>query len=78
MDLAKVIKVVVISEFEDASKAFNDNPNGIAWGRLETAMWARQAVSSPDTMEKAVASLPGVGVGKWLQTLNQIHKGKSK
>ena len=76
LDYVKAIKAVVKGEFEDAAAAFNDRPTGDNWGRLEAAMWARQAISSNDTMDKAVQVLPKIGVGFWIKNLRDIHEDK--
>ena len=76
MNMHNTIKAVVRGEFEDAAEAFNKNPNGDAWSNLCNAMWARQAISSPDTMEKAVPLLSDTPIQQWIETLRTIHEGK--
>lgn len=76
MDIKKAIKIVVAGEFEDAAAVFNQNPTADRWERLQNAMWARQAVTSDDSMAKAMEQLPGIGIGHWIKSLRRIHEGK--
>ena len=71
------IDAVIRSSFDTAAAAFSRNPNGDNWASLTTAMWARQAISSTDTMEKALKVLPHIGVGLWDKELRSIHEGKA-
>ena len=71
------VEAVVRSSFDQAAAAFSANPNGDNWANLVEAMWARQAISSPDTMEKAIKTLPEIGIGLWAKQLRTIHEGKA-
>lgn len=78
LDIAKAVRVVITGDFEDAAAAFNKSPTGDAWARLQTAMWARQGISSQDSMEKMVKVANDTGVGHWTATMREIHEGKAK
>lgn len=71
------IKAVARSNFDLAAAAFARNPTGDNWGDLTEAMWAYQASTSEDTMEKAMKVLPNIGVGIWTKELRTIHEGKA-
>lgn len=68
---------VARSNFDLAAAAFARNPSTDNWSDLTDAMWAYQATMSPDTMEKAMAVLPNLGVGLWPKELRLIHEGKA-
>ena len=71
------IKAVARSNFDLAAAAFGERPTGDNWGSLMEAMWAYQATTSEDTMEKAMKVLPNLAVGMWTKELRIIHEGKA-
>lgn len=71
------IKAVARSNFDLAAAAFARNPSAENWTDLSEAMWAYQATTSADTMEKAMKVLPNLGVGMWTKELRIIHEGKA-
>lgn len=77
-ELVSAIRVVVIDHFELAAKDFNDRPSAFNWGHLQDAMWARQALTSKDTMDYAAKTFSNVGVGRWIEELRKFHEGKQK
>lgn len=77
VQIRAAIKAVARSNFDLAAAAFARNPSGDHWGDLTEAMWAYQASTSEDTMEKAMKVLPNIGVGLWNKELRLIHEGKA-
>jgi len=78
LDIAAAIRAVVIGEFQLAAGSFYENPTTEAWARLYNAMWARQAVTYETLMMQAVPKLEGIGVSHWIETLRELHEGKTK
>ena len=75
--LKKMVESVIGVAFDQAAANFRDNPHGDRWKALEDAMYARQALSNPDS-ERLIEKLRNVGVGTWVETLRALHEGKAE
>ncbi len=77
-DYAKAIRSVIKGAYEDATKAFGERQSGTNWLRLQTSMWALQAIGNEDGMREAVSRLPAIGVGHWVSVIGDWHKNKAE
>ena len=76
--LQKMVEAAVRVDFDCSVEAFKANPGGDHWKNLVNAMWAMQALRTPETMEQALPFLENQGAGHWIGTLRDVHEGKAR
>jgi len=72
--LALAVKTVVEHDFKAASDRFYETHGRDSWAELEQAMWALQALGSPELIQE----MEQVGIGHWTSTLAARHKTKAQ
>jgi hypothetical protein len=75
-DLLDLLRAYIKSQYDTASNEFRKKPEGENWDRLETMMWAYQAVSRgglPDRMLLVI--LETKPIIHWIDALHKQHKG---